>query len=217
MREKKKMPLKIVFFGILTLLVIGGSVYCISHHSLFKDKPKEETKKTIEVDKTKEKDNKNKEQEEEQKVEEKGEESSNKNNETKVDSTPKTNNNSSSNQSSNNASKNNVTSNKNTNIQNNNKTENIPKQEPPVPETPKQEEPQPVAPSCTPKKFDMNFVRADFSSFGACTQMGDKYKEAGYGYFCDNYQDDCGTTYYMLTIYERNTGKEYDYHTIQLP
>ena len=63
----------------------------------------------------------------------------------------------------------------------------------------------------------MNFVRADFSSFESCTQMGDKYKEVGYGYFCDNYQDDCGTTYYMLTIYERNTGTEYDFHTIQLP
>ena len=103
------------------------------------------------------------------------------------------------------------------NIKSNNQNENIQKNENLIQESPKQESPQPVVPSCTPKKFDMNFVRADFSSFESCTQMGDKYKEVGYGYFCDNYQDDCGTTYYMLTIYERNTGTEYDFHTIQLP
>lgn len=108
---------------------------------------------------------------------------------------------------------------------NNNSTQNntqkqpevTPKQETPKQEQPKQENTQPVVPSCTPKKFDMSFVRADFSSFEACKQMGDKYKEIGYGYFCDNYQDDCGTTYYMLTLYERNTGIKHDFHTIQLP
>lgn len=72
-------------------------------------------------------------------------------------------------------------------------------------------------PQCTPKKFTMNWVRADFESFSECTTMGDKYKENGYGYFCDSYQDDCNTTYYMLTIYERNSGIEYDYHTIKIP
>lgn len=72
------------------------------------------------------------------------------------------------------------------------------------------------APSCISKKFDMAWVRADFDTFSDCTQLGERYKQIGYGYFCDNYQDDCGITYYMLTLYERNTGIEHDYHTIPL-
>lgn len=215
MREKKKVPLKFIFLGVVILLVIGVNTHYVTQHSLFKDKPKEENKNTLNVDKQQESKSNDDKKDEEPKVEEKGEESINKDNESKVDNTPKTNNNSSSNQSSNNVTNN--SNNKNTNNQNNNKTETVPKKETPVQEPPKKEELQPVVPSCTPKKFDMSFVRADFSSFGECTQMGDKYKAAGYGYFCDNYQDDCGTTYYMLTIYERNTGKEYDFHTIQLP
>lgn len=71
--------------------------------------------------------------------------------------------------------------------------------------------------SCTPKKFDVSFVRADFNSISKCTEMGDKYKAIGYGYFCDDYEDDCGDTYYMLTLYERNTGVELDYHNVELP
>lgn len=70
---------------------------------------------------------------------------------------------------------------------------------------------------CTPKKFDMSFVRADFNSMAKCTETGDKYKALGYGYFCDFYQDDCGDAYYMLTLYERNTGVEFDFHNIELP
>lgn len=70
---------------------------------------------------------------------------------------------------------------------------------------------------CIPKKFDMNFVRADFSTFEECTTVGNKYLDLGYGYFCDYFPDDCGDVYYMLTIYEANTGKEYDYHTIPIP
>lgn len=109
---------------------------------------------------------------------------------------------------------------------NNNAKENnssTSKQETPKQETPKQETPQPPAQTtppaktCTPKKFDMSFVRPDFTSFAACTAMGDKYKAAGWGYFCDNYQDDCGDTYYMLTIYERNTGIEHDFHNVTIP
>jgi len=217
MRDKKKLPLKMIFLGVL-LLVIVGSVYCINQHNLFKDNSQEQSSKKSDDNKeleNKEIDTKqDNENSEEQKVEDKGEESINQNNETKVESTPKQNNNSSSTQNSKHNT-NNVTTNNNINKNQNNSsnnTETVPKQEPP-----KQENQQPVVPSCTPKKFDMNFVRADFSSFGECTAKGDKYKEAGYGYFCDNYQDDCGTTYYMLTIYERNTGKEYDFHTIPLP
>ncbi len=75
----------------------------------------------------------------------------------------------------------------------------------------------PVEPQCTPKKFDFSFVRADFSTFDACKATGDLYRQAGWGYFCDNYQDDCGDTYYMLTLYEANTGTQYDYHQVPLP
>lgn len=89
---------------------------------------------------------------------------------------------------------------------------------PAIPSTPPKETPPVVeSPKCTPKKFDMSFVRADFTTKAECDVKGELYKSAGYGYFCDHYQDDCLTTYYMLTIYERNTGTEYDFHTIPLP
>ena len=83
-------------------------------------------------------------------------------------------------------------------------------------QAPQQSAPTPAPKSCTPKKFDMSFVRADFTSFSQCKEKGDLYKAEGWGYFCDNYVDDCGDTYYMLTLYERNTGIEHDYHDIQL-
>ena len=126
----------------------------------------------------------------------------------------------SSSQKNNNQNKNNNTATKKDNNSNSKTTssndQNTTPQSAPAPsvaETPKVETPK----SCTPKKFDMSFVRADFSSHAECDSVGTKYKNAGYGYFCDYYQDDCGDTYYMLTIYERNTGKEFDYHTIQIP
>ncbi len=71
--------------------------------------------------------------------------------------------------------------------------------------------------SCQPKKFDMSWVRADFSTFEDCKAKGDLYMNEGYGYYCNSYQDDCGTTYYMLTLYEANTGVKHDFHTIPLP
>ncbi len=70
-------------------------------------------------------------------------------------------------------------------------------------------------PSCVPKKFDMNWVRADFNTFDECKAMGDKYMNS-YGYYCDSYQDNCGTTYYMLTLFDTN-GNLFDYHSIQIP
>ena len=86
---------------------------------------------------------------------------------------------------------------------------------------PKQESatPQPVEPqkTCTPKKFTFSYVRADFSSFAACKEMGEKYRKGGYRYICDNYQDDCGDTYYMLSLTEANSSVELDYHTIPVP
>lgn len=96
--------------------------------------------------------------------------------------------------------------------------EKQPDSTPTAPSTPpKETTPVVEAPKCTPKKFDMSYVRADFNTKAECDTKGELYKSAGYGYFCDHYQDDCLTTYYMLTIYERNTGIEYDFHTIPLP
>ena len=61
----------------------------------------------------------------------------------------------------------------------------------------------------------MNWVRADFNTFDECKAMGDKYMNS-YGYYCDSYQDNCGTTYYMLTLFDTN-GNLFDYHSIQIP
>lgn len=69
---------------------------------------------------------------------------------------------------------------------------------------------------CEPLKFIFSFVRPDFSSFEDCTNMGDKYLEIGYGYICDYFPDDCGDVYYMLTLYEPNSGIMHDYHDIPL-
>ena len=81
-------------------------------------------------------------------------------------------------------------------------------------EKPKVEE-QPK--TCTPKKFDFSFVRADFSSFEKCTEVGEKYRAVGYGYVCDSFQDDCFDTYYMLSLFIPNTSETFDYHTIPIP
>ena len=98
--------------------------------------------------------------------------------------------------------------------------EKQPDQAPSTPSTPpKESTPVVEAPKCTPRKFDMSFVRADFDTKAECDSVGMSYVKSDkkYGYICDHYQDDCLTTYYMLTIYERNTGTEYDFHTIPLP
>ena len=34
-----------------------------------------------------------------------------------------------------------------------------------------------------------------------------------YGFSCDSYPDDCGVTYYTLTLFDTN-GVEYDFHNI---
>lgn len=211
MREKKKTSLKIIFLSLLALLVIGGSIGYVVYHNFMKT-ANQETKEN-KVDKSKnDKQEENKDTEiGEQKVDVEGEESVNIDNDKTIDSDSKNNQN---NSSLNNKPEIDTNTTSQNNSSANNKTEQIP---PANNNTSKQEPPKEEIPSCTPKKFDMNFVRADFSSFGECVSKGDQYKAAGYGYFCDNYQDDCGTTYYMLTIYERNTGIEYDFHTIPLP
>lgn len=79
-----------------------------------------------------------------------------------------------------------------------------------VVETPKEE-------TCTPKKF-YSIFRADFTTFEKCNQIGNEYKQIYnyYGFYCDYQTDDCGTTYYMLTMFDTN-GKEYGYNTIPSP
>lgn len=130
----------------------------------------------------------------------------------KIDNTIENKNANISNNSSNNDSSN-TTNNKTNNIQNNSTTVTDQNSS----QNTEQKIEEVKTKSCTPKKFDMSFVRADFNSMAKCTEKGDKYKALGYGYFCDYYQDDCGDTYYMLTLYERNTGVEFDFHNIELP
>lgn len=131
----------------------------------------------------------------------------------KIDNTTENNNANISNNSSSNNDSSNTTNNKTNNIQDNSTTvtdkNSLQNTEQKIEEV--------KTKSCTPKKFDMSFVRADFNSMAKCTETGDKYKALGYGYFCDYYQDDCGDTYYMLTLYERNTGVEFDFHNTELP
>lgn len=69
-------------------------------------------------------------------------------------------------------------------------------------------------PICKPKTFDFSFVRADFDSLEKCQEQGNLY--TGYGYFCDYFPDDCGTYYYMLTLFD-SSGNHYDYHEIEIP
>ena len=73
MREKKKVPLKFIFLGVVILLVIGVNTHYVTQHSLFKDKPKEENKNTLNVDKQQESKSNDDKKDEEPKVEEKGE------------------------------------------------------------------------------------------------------------------------------------------------
>lgn len=71
-------------------------------------------------------------------------------------------------------------------------------------------------PTCTPKKFDISFARADFESMDACQSKGNQYMEYDYGYICDYFPDNCGTYYYMLTLFDTN-GTHYDYHDVEIP
>ncbi len=109
----------------------------------------------------------------------------------------------------------------NNDINLNNEVENVTKDD--ALEMPEEDKPDTAKPDitneeekCEPFKFIFSFVRPDFSSFEDCTNMGDKYLEMGYGYICDYFPDDCGDVYYMLTIYEVNSGIMHDYHDIPL-
>jgi|SRR5574344_540299 cytoskeletal protein RodZ len=102
----------------------------------------------------------------------------------------------------------NVTNGTNSGTKSNNSTQNSTNSTTQAQNTPTQV----PTPSCTPKKFAWSWVRADFTSEVDCETMGNKYMGT-YGYSCDNFQDDCGTTYYMLDLFDTN-GNHYDYHTI---
>ena len=73
----------------------------------------------------------------------------------------------------------------------------------------------PTTKACTPKKFYISF-RADFKTKDECIAIGNKYYENYYGYHCSWTEDDCGDTYYMLTLYK--DGIDYfDYRDVPLP
>ena len=72
--------------------------------------------------------------------------------------------------------------------------------------------PTPVAPSCTPKKFINSWFVGEFRSQQACLDAGEKYM-FDYSVSCPYLDDDCGTTYWMLQLIDRN-GNIVDYHTL---
>ena len=69
-----------------------------------------------------------------------------------------------------------------------------------------------VAPSCTPKKFINSWFVGEFRSQQACLDAGEKYM-FDYSVSCPYLDDDCGTTYWMLQLIDRN-GNIVDYHTL---
>lgn len=71
--------------------------------------------------------------------------------------------------------------------------------------------------TCIPKKFDLSFFRADFDDFEKCKSIGStlvKDNEKYIGYVCDYSQDKCGTTYYMLSVFDAD-GNYYQYNTLK--
>ena len=72
--------------------------------------------------------------------------------------------------------------------------------------------PTPATPSCTPKKFINSWFVGEFRSQQACLDAGEKYM-FDYSVSCPYLDDDCGTTYWMLQLIDRN-GNIVDYHTL---
>ena len=77
---------------------------------------------------------------------------------------------------------------------------------------PTQNNTPPAAPSCTPKKFINSWFIGEFTSKQACLDAGEKYM-FDYSVSCPYLDDDCGTTYWMLQLIDRN-GNIIDYHTL---
>ena len=72
--------------------------------------------------------------------------------------------------------------------------------------------PTPPTPSCTPKKFINSWFIGEFRSQQACLDAGEKYM-FDYSVSCPYLDDDCGTTYWMLQLIDRE-GNIVDYHTL---
>ena len=72
--------------------------------------------------------------------------------------------------------------------------------------------PTPPTPSCTPKKFINSWFIGEFRSQQACLDAGEKYM-FDYSVSCPDLTDDCGTTYWMLQLIDRE-GNIVDYHTL---
>lgn len=70
----------------------------------------------------------------------------------------------------------------------------------------------PTTPSCTPKKFINSWFIGEFTSQQACLDAGEKYM-FDYSVSCPYLDDDCGTTYWMLQLIDRNNNIV-DYHTL---
>ena len=66
--------------------------------------------------------------------------------------------------------------------------------------------------SCTLKKFAFSWFRPDFESRGECVNKGNSYL-GRYGYNCDSLTDECGKTYWMLSLYDDNNST-IDWHNV---
>lgn len=199
MKKIKKMPLVIASIIIL-VLIAGISIFFLNARET---KNEEKTEPKVE-EKNERDDEKEKETIEEEVIEEEDT--------PVVEEQPENNSPVSSNGNSSSSNGSSSSSNSNNNSSNNNYVAPTP---PPVQnEQPQQPAPEPA---CTPKKFYTAF-RADFDSMAMCQQVGNKYKEVYgyYGFICDYDMDDCGDTYYMLTMFDGN-GNYIDYPNIPKP
>ena len=66
--------------------------------------------------------------------------------------------------------------------------------------------------TCTPKKFIWSWFRADFETQSQCENQGERFMD-NYGYSCSYLQDDCGKTYWMLSLFDDN-GNYFDWHNV---
>ena len=193
MKKIKKMPLVIASIIIL-VLIAGISIFFLNARET---KNEEKTEPKVE-EKNERDDEKEKETIEEEVIEEEDT--------PVVEEQPENNSPVSSNGNSSSSNGSSSSSNSNNNIA-------------PTPPPVQNEQPQQPAPepACTPKKFYTAF-RADFDSMAMCQQVGNQYKEVYgyYGFICDYDMDDCGDTYYMLTMFDGN-GNYIDYPNIPKP
>lgn len=75
-----------------------------------------------------------------------------------------------------------------------------------------QESPKSEERKCTPKKFINSWFVGEFTSRDSCLRAAEKYM-FDYSATCPDLEDECGTRYWMLSLYDRN-GNFVDYHTL---